>query len=393
MTRSSRPLLSPLHTFSPLRHSSPRLATLLLLVVVSLHSSLLRAPLSALALSQDAIGSIIADSISFDGIGPGEDFGDYEERYGVSDEDDYTADAEGDGAGMGMEGVSMEWDEEQPEAAIHGVLDVGDVTLPKLADGRQKLLLLFYAPWDRFSKVRCGARGRRVVQLGRGGGGGNRLEPLLNVPRSFLPSVSPSDHPLTVWLWLCHVVRVCGAHQEMVVIYKDVATSLATHTDVLLAKVDGDRYWKLSSRYDAASYPHLVYFDQENKMGISYEGERTADAIVSYVLHGERRGPRLAALQAVVQAFRAGSSGEQREAAIAKAEALVAGMSAADKDVGLLYIKAMKAAVAFGEDFLQKEARRLESSLEGGGLPPSTYTKFRQQIDIAKELDPTAAHE
>ncbi|CAI5465250.1 unnamed protein product [Closterium sp. Yama58-4] len=227
-----------------------------------------------------------------------------------------------------MEGVSVEWDDEQPEAAIHGVLDVDDVTLPKLADGRQKLLLLFYAAWDRFSK-------------------------------------------------------------EMVPIYKDVAASLATHTDVLLAKVDGDRYWKLSSRYDAASYPHLVYFDQENKLGISYEGERTAEAIVSYVLHGERRGPRLPALQAAVQAFRAGSSGEQREAAIAQAEALVAGMSAADKDVGQLYIKAMKAAVAFGEDFLSKEARRLESSLEGGGLPPSTYTKFRQQIDIAK--DPTAA--
>ncbi|CAI5522292.1 unnamed protein product [Closterium sp. Naga37s-1] len=330
MTRSSRPLLSPLHTFSPFPHSSPRLTYLFLLLLVSLHSSILHAPPCALALSQDAIGSIIADSVSFDGIGPGEDFGDYEERYGVSDdEEDYNAD--GDGAGMGMEGVSMEWDEEQPEAAIHGVLDVDDVTLPKLADGRQKLLLLFYAAWDRFSK-------------------------------------------------------------EMVPIYKDVATSLATHTDVMLAKVDGDRYWKLSSRYDAASYPHLVYFDQENKMGISYEGERTADAIVSYVLHGERRGPRLPALQAVVQAFRAGSSGEQREAAIAKAEALVAGMSAADKDVGLLYIKAMKAAVAFGEDFLRKEARRLESSLEGGGLPPSTYTKFRQQIDIAKELDPTAAH-
>ncbi|CAI7869297.1 unnamed protein product [Closterium sp. NIES-53] len=318
MTPSSRPLLSPLHTFSPLRHSSPRLTALLLLVVVSLLLSLLRAPSFALALSQDAIGSIIADSISFDGIGPGEDFGDYEERYGVSDdEDDYNADA--DAAGMGMEGVSMEWDEEQPEAAIHGVLDVDDVTLPKLADGRQKLLLLFYAAWDRFSKVQCVFLEHALVS--------SPLSPSLFCPCLF------------------------------------------------------------------CSYPHLVYFDQENKLGISYEGERTAEAIVSYVLHGERRGPRLPALQAAVEAFRAGSSGEQREAAISQAEALVAGMSAADKDVGQLYIKAMKAAVAFGEDFLKKEARRLESSLEGGGLPPSTYTKFRQQIDIAKELDPTAAHE
>ncbi|CAI7851252.1 unnamed protein product [Closterium sp. NIES-54] len=301
MTPSSRPLLSPLHTFSPLRHSSPRLTALLLLVVVSLLLSLLRAPSFALALSQDAIGSIIADSISFDGIGPGEDFGDYEERYGVSDdEDDYNADA--DAAGMGMEGVSMEWDEEQPEAAIHGVLDVDDVTLPKLADGRQKLLLLFYAAWDRFSKVQCAPFERAAL----------------------LPPLRPSLCPL---------------------------------------------------------------------FNFVYEGERTAEAIVSYVLHGERRGPRLPALQAAVEAFRAGSSGEQREAAISQAEALVAGMSAADKDVGQLYIKAMKAAVAFGEDFLKKEARRLESSLEGGGLPPSTYTKFRQQIDIAKELDPTAAHE
>ncbi|GJP50273.1 hypothetical protein CLOM_g9410 [Closterium sp. NIES-68] len=330
MSRSPRPRLSPFHTLSPLPHSSP-LPTLLLLLLLSLHASLLRAPSLALALSQDAIGSILADGISFDGIGPGEDFGDYEERYGVSDEDEYNADA-GDSGLMGVEGVSSEWDDEQPEAPMAGVLDVDDVTLPKVADGRSKLLLLFYAPWDRFSK-------------------------------------------------------------EMVPIYKDVARSLASHTDVLLAKVDGDRYWKLSSRYDAASYPHLVYFDKDNKLGISYEGERTAQALVSYMLHGERRGPRLPAIQAAVEAFKAGSSGEQQEAAMAQAEALVAGMSATDKDVGQLYIKAMKAALAYGEDFLRKEARRLESSLEGGGLPPSTYTKFRQQIDIAKELDPSVANE
>eukprot|EP00475_Leptophrys_vorax_P040976 TRINITY_DN76974_c0_g1_i1.p1 TRINITY_DN76974_c0_g1~~TRINITY_DN76974_c0_g1_i1.p1 ORF type:complete len:226 (+),score=23.31 TRINITY_DN76974_c0_g1_i1:56-679(+) len=199
----------------------------------------------------------------------------------------------------------------------------------KLADGRRKVLVLFYATWDRFSKA-------------------------------------------------------------MVPEFARAARLLASHRSLLLAKVDADKYWKLAARYDATAYPHLIIFNKGDKLGVTYDGERTAEAIVDYLLKGKRKGARVPALLPAVQAFTALSDTEGdragRARVLAQAEEAVAGLEEGAQGDGHYYLTTMKRIMADGMPFLTKEVEELEGSLSGGGLPPKTYSKVRRQVDILKEF-------
>lgn len=322
---------------APAVTSLPRVlphSTLLLVVLLALLASplpfLRSPPRTASALPVDPLEASLSGGASFEGIGPGEDFGDYEERYGAAEGEgiDDTDGPDGGLDGLGADDVSVgDWDDERPDAAMSGVLELDDVTLPKLADGRRKLLVLFYAPWDRFSKA-----------------------------------MAPE--------------------------FREAARALAGHENIVLGKVDGDGYWKLAARYDATVYPHLIIFNKGDKLGVTYNGERHASALVDYLMHGKPKGPRVPSLLPSLRLFfsHLPSNAEGSAAAVGEAEGVVEGLEGHGKENGLFYLKTMRAIMDKGEKFVDKELDVVEGAMFGGGLPPLSYSKLRRHLEILKEF-------
>lgn len=131
-TLKSASMASPLSSFSSSSSTSPFfISGFLRIISVSLCCLLL--------ISSTLISATARERKGFDhyeGIGPGEDFGDYEDRYSAAEDE------------FGEE----KGEEESIAENLEGVVELDALTFEKIIDGSKKAIVVFYASWDKFCK-------------------------------------------------------------------------------------------------------------------------------------------------------------------------------------------------------------------------------------------------
>merc|ERR550537_134223 len=168
-------------------------------------------------------------------------------------DDGYGGDDYGMGGVMGGGGS-----EPGPEAHINGVVDLDDQTWRKVVDGRVAVFAEFYAPW-------------------------------------------------------------CGHCKEFKETYAAVAEEMADNDKLLLVKVDAEDSTELAERFGVSGFPTIMFFPKgvtEADGAETYEGERTAEAVVDF-LEGKVGGAgQLEVFADTVDRFKAGD----KKGALAEAE-------------------------------------------------------------------------
>ncbi|KAK3142565.1 hypothetical protein QOZ80_4BG0348230 [Eleusine coracana subsp. coracana] len=83
----------------------------------------------------------------------------------------------------------------------------------------------------------------------------------------------------------------CGHCRKLAPILEDVAVSLQDDEDVVIAKMDGTAN-DIPSDLSVQGYPTIYFYSTSGNL-LTYEGERTAEAIISFIK--ENKGPKAAA--------------------------------------------------------------------------------------------------
>uniref|UniRef100_A0A7S4FNS0 protein disulfide-isomerase n=1 Tax=Eutreptiella gymnastica TaxID=73025 RepID=A0A7S4FNS0_9EUGL len=78
----------------------------------------------------------------------------------------------------------------------------------------------------------------------------------------------------------------CGHCKTLAPIFEEVATELKSNPDVVIAKVDATAERKVAQHYEVESFPTLIWFPKDDKEGAPYNGDRTKEALVSFIKNG-----------------------------------------------------------------------------------------------------------
>jgi len=169
----------------------------------------------------------------------------------------------------------------------------------------------------------------------------------------------------------------CGHCKRLAPDYEKVAAAFANEPNVVVAKIDSDKYKTAAGKYGVTGFPTLKWFGKNSKEGEAYESARDVQAFVDYINQkagtsrdakgrlGATAG-RITELDAIASKF---ASSDNADALTKEAEAILKGLSGAAADAGKVYTKLMSAIKAKGKAFLESEPSRLEKLLAGAITP------------------------
>eukprot|EP00758_Cryptobia_borreli_P005920 Tbor_TRINITY_DN5011_c0_g4::TRINITY_DN5011_c0_g4_i1::g.14378::m.14378/K09584/PDIA6, TXNDC7; protein disulfide-isomerase A6 len=75
--------------------------------------------------------------------------------------------------------------------------------------------------------------------------------------------------------WCGHCVRMAPAYEEVAISNTD--------PDVIIAKLDAAEFGELAKRFGVRGFPTLKFFPKDQKEGVSYNSQRTASSILSFI--------------------------------------------------------------------------------------------------------------
>eukprot|EP00056_Hartaetosiga_gracilis_P010512 m.155789 g.155789 ORF g.155789 m.155789 type:complete len:356 (-) comp13329_c0_seq1:3468-4535(-) len=183
----------------------------------------------------------------------------------------------------------------------------------------------------------------------------------------------------------------CGHCKSLAPTYEKFGTTFKNEDDIVIAKMDADKYKTTPGRYGVTGFPTLKWFPKNNKDGEAYNGGRGGDDLVSFVNDktGAKRilGGGLAEdagtfsdLDALAQKF---SNEEQRESVIAEAEEIA---NKYDDKYAKYYVKVMKKIQEKGNDYTDTETARLNRILDGGSVKSDKVDSFHIRKNILNKF-------
>ena len=260
------------------------------------------------------------DTNSYDEGGDFDDaaYEDYGNDLGGMDYDPYGE--YGDYGDYGDYGAETE--PASPSDHIRGFVELDDLTFDKVVSGDKGVLVEFYAPWCEHCQT---------------------LKPVLD----------------------------------------DVGSKLGDHPSLLLVKINAEQNQYLAGeKFSIEGYPTLKYIERDTLDPIDYEGERSAEAIVSFLISKVGRLTEVKALTPFVAAFMDGS--KAKEGVLDDTSAAVEGLTLAEKKMGFYYLKVMKGILKKGEEYLSSESERLSKMLnaDDASLNESKTKEFKTKLEV-----------
>ncbi|EGD82096.1 hypothetical protein PTSG_02776 [Salpingoeca rosetta] len=183
----------------------------------------------------------------------------------------------------------------------------------------------------------------------------------------------------------------CGHCKSLAPTYEKVGNDFKNEDDIVIAKMDADKYRGIPSRYDVTGFPTLKWFPKSNKDGEDYSSGRSEKDFVEFINEktGAKRLPGgaladdaglISVLDELAKAF--ADEGE-RESVLAKAEAEAAKH---DSKYASYYVKVMKKIADKGNDFPATEIDRLERILAAGNVKADKLDSFYIRRNILKQF-------
>jgi len=193
----------------------------------------------------------------------------------------------------------------------------------------------------------------------------------------------------------------CGHCKNMKPIYDTVASTFKPESNCIVANIDADdkKNKDLAQKYGISGFPTLKFFSKDNKEGETYEGGRTEADFVNFLNEkcGTNRAVggglsdeagRLAEFDALANKFFV-ATGDLRDS-IYK-EAIV--LAAAGQETSKHYLRAMEKMVNGTEDYIMKEAKRLESILKKRSLTAAKLDEIKIKANILRAFGEKAEAE
>jgi protein disulfide-isomerase-like protein len=166
----------------------------------------------------------------------------------------------------------------------------------------------------------------------------------------------------------------CGHCKSLAPEYEKVAQAFANEPNVVVAKIDADKYREIGEKHGVSGFPTLKWFGKNNKENPdAYDESRDLQTFVNYINNkaGTHRSiagrlaataGRIASLDELAKQFITSTT---KDDIITQAEKLIAELADAAKDSASFYVKYMKAIKTKGDAFITTELARLVRLLEG----------------------------
>ncbi|KAJ7593108.1 protein disulfide isomerase [Mycena floridula] len=193
----------------------------------------------------------------------------------------------------------------------------------------------------------------------------------------------------------------CGHCKNMKPVYETVATTFQPESNCIVANVDADdkKNSALAQKYGITSFPTLKFFSKDNKEGEAYEGGRSEVDFVKFLNEkcGTHRAVggglsdeagRLTEFDTLANKFFV-ATGDARDSIYKEALALAASGKATSKH----YLRAMEKMVNGTEDYIVKEAKRLESILKKRTLNAAKLDEIKIKANILRAFGEKPATE
>ncbi|KAI8108817.1 hypothetical protein M9435_005234 [Picochlorum sp. BPE23] len=236
-----------------------------------------------------------------------------------------------------------------PGESIPGVLDLTIDNFKTVLNGRKAALVEFYAPW-------CGHCKSLVPEMKTLGG-------------AYLQEPSLADQ-------------------------------------VVIAKVNADKYHELGSIYGVQGFPTIMWLPR-GKSEVDarpYNGARTSVGMMDFIKSELKKDAAYARIEELTDIARKLIQAEASDAGalIDDAKKFVEGLSGSIKSNGELYIKYMQKVADKGAAYVEKEISRLNKLIDGGMSPSkqaevdkklSVLTAFTAASEVEEEEEPMMMEE
>jgi protein disulfide-isomerase A6 len=169
----------------------------------------------------------------------------------------------------------------------------------------------------------------------------------------------------------------CGHCKRLAPDYDKVAAIFANEPDVVVAKIDSDKYRESGTKYGVQGFPTLKFFPKDNKESpVDYDKGRDVQSFVDFL--NEKAGTsrlasgrlsdqagRIEALDALASKFSAASD---KDALIAEANKVAGSLTGDAAQYGKYYVVVMKK-LKENAEFIKTEQSRLARLIEGSVTP------------------------
>jgi protein disulfide-isomerase A6 len=186
----------------------------------------------------------------------------------------------------------------------------------------------------------------------------------------------------------------CGHCKRLQPDYDKFAESFVGEDDVVIAKLDADKYREPAQKYDVSGYPTLKFFPKDNKAGEAYQGGRTPEDFVTFI--NQRSGTqrtvgggytpeagRIAELDDLADEF---FSASDKAAVLTKATTVAKGLDKKFDKLAKFYLAIFKKVAKESTDVISAEIERTSKILSSGSLAPEKSAEFSKRQNILTGL-------
>jgi len=183
----------------------------------------------------------------------------------------------------------------------------------------------------------------------------------------------------------------CGHCKNLAPDYEKVAAAFAGEENVVVAKIDADKYKEIAGKFGVTGFPTIKWFPKAEKATPEpYDGARDVQSFVNYINRkagvnrlangrlAETAG-RIAALDTLATKF-VSAAADARAAIIDEAQKAVDALTEVEQKIGKLYVKTMSS-IASNAGFVAAETSRLARMLEGS-LAAKKIDEFTVRMNI-----------
>lgn len=189
----------------------------------------------------------------------------------------------------------------------------------------------------------------------------------------------------------------CGHCKTLAPIYDNVAKAFAGEKNVVVAKVDADKWRGLGERFGVQGFPTLKYFPAGASGKLEdvvedYEGGRDGPALLSFL--NEKAGThrnldgslapsagRLPDFDELAKEYVNGDAGK-RATALGEAKELMAQLSGSERESADVYVKAMEKIEGKGAGYVATETARLDKLIANDATEAGKRTTFQIKRNV-----------
>ncbi|THV07431.1 protein disulfide isomerase [Dendrothele bispora CBS 962.96] len=193
----------------------------------------------------------------------------------------------------------------------------------------------------------------------------------------------------------------CGHCKSLKPTYEKVAITFEPESDCIVANLDADdkRNAEIARKYDIKSFPTIKFFSKDNKEGVAYESGRSEADFVAFLNEkcGTQRAAggglndeagRVAELDALASKFFV-AAGDAKNSIYQEALGLASSVGEGSKH----YLRVMEKIVNGTENYIEKEAKRLESILRKRTLSVAKLDEIKIKANILRAFGEEKAAE